>query len=98
MEDVPEFKRTPTEGSSIDKKHVDDDVVVDEEKSIRSSEDVDEVKVIEKAEEVALLVRCIHFHGGSAHSDTCLFFRSSARRMTLPFLSSPSVLFSSVSD
>lgn len=65
MEDVPEFKRTPTQGSSIDKKPSVDDVV-DEEKSVRSSEDVDEVKVIEKAEEVALLVSSMHFHGGTA--------------------------------
>lgn len=97
MEDVPEFKRTTTEGSYSDKKPVDDVVVIDEEKSIQSSEDVDEVKVIEKAEEVALLVSSIYLHSGHVHSDDGLFFRLSARRTTLAFLSSPSVLFSWVS-
>jgi hypothetical protein len=97
MEDVPEFKRTPTEGSSIDKKPVDvDDVVVDEEKSIQSSED--EVKVIKKAEEVALLVGFIHSYDGRAHSDDGFSLRLSARRTTPPFLSSPSAQCSLVSD
>ena len=57
MEDVPEFKRTPTRESDVDKKPIDDDVVVDEEKSVQTSDESEEaskVKVIEKAEEVAL--------------------------------------------
>lgn len=55
MEDVPELKRGDTSASDIEKKSV--NAVVVEEEAVQFDEDLGPVKVIEKAEEVALEVK-----------------------------------------